>query len=135
MKNLRLPFSLLLFFLLGSCTGEVQSQAPFQNLDSPQFKQMMEEKEVVVLDVRTPGEAAGGVLENAVLIDISKPDFMQKVDQLDKSATYLVYCRSGNRSVTACNAMSNLGFKKLYNLKGGIIDWKRNQLPTTNLDN
>lgn len=135
MNKLLLSSFIFTLLSIGSCAPEGQAQAPFQNLNSTDFQTMMGNDDVVVLDVRTPGEAARGIIDNAVLIDISRPDFMQKVSQLDKSKTYLVYCRSGNRSVTACNAMSNQGFKKLYNLQRGILDWQRNQLPLSKYSN
>ncbi len=49
--------------------------------------------------------------------------FAQKVAALDKDKTYFVYCRSGNRSGNACEMMSKDGFKNLYNLSGGMMNW------------
>lgn len=70
----------------------------------------------VLLDVRTPAEFASGHLEGAINIDVQSPDFDQKVAQLDPSATYLVYCRSGNRSGAAIDRMEGLGFTDLTNI-------------------
>ncbi|MCB0662462.1 MAG: rhodanese-like domain-containing protein [Saprospiraceae bacterium] len=88
---------------------------------------MNTEKNVVVLDVRTPQETAQGVIKGAVEINLYDPEFEQKIQQLDKSKTYLVYCRSGKRSVSACNVMAKNGFSKLYNLKGGYNSWSSNR--------
>ena len=75
----------------------------------------------VLLDVRTPAEFASGHLEGAINIDVQSPDFDQQVAQLDPSATYLVYCRSGNRSGAAIDRMQGLGFSDLTNL-GSVAD-------------
>lgn len=83
----------------------------------------MKGKDVVVLDVRTPVEAAAGKIENAKVINVLAEDFEQNIKQLDRDKTYLVYCRSGRRSANACNIMANSGFKKLYNLEGGYNAW------------
>jgi rhodanese-related sulfurtransferase len=48
---------------------------------------------------------------------------MQKIENFDKSKMYLVYCRSGSRSVAACQILESVGIKNVYNLTGGITDW------------
>jgi rhodanese-related sulfurtransferase len=103
---------------------QVNAQSSYKNLDAGEFTQMMRSAEdVIVLDVRTPQETAAGVIEGAVEINLYDPEFEKKVSALDKSKTYLVYCRSGRRSVTACKVMAEKGFSKLYNLKGGYNVW------------
>ncbi|HMV13875.1 MAG: rhodanese-like domain-containing protein [Chitinophagales bacterium] len=77
----------------------------------------------VILDVRTAAEIADANIDGHIAIDIQQPGFMEKVAELDKSKTYFVYCRSGNRSGQACRYMSTQGFEKLYNLKGGMMAW------------
>ena len=77
-----------------------------------------------IIDVRTPEEFEAGYIENAILININGADFQDKISQLDKSKTYLVYCRSGNRSRRAVDAMQELGFKEVYNMLGGISQWE-----------
>ncbi len=83
----------------------------------------MPDPNVVILDVRTPAETAHGKIEGAIEIDYNSPDFALKVGGLDKSKTYLVYCRSGNRSGKACSMMQQQGFTRLYNLQGGMLAW------------
>lgn len=97
----------------------------YKNLKSDMFKKSMsEQKNVVLLDVRTPAEVAQGIIEGAIAIDFFANDFQAKISALDKDANYFVYCRSGNRSGQACQVMDQLGFKSLVNLEGGILDWK-----------
>lgn len=97
---------------------------PYKNVDASQFGQLMENSETVVLDIRTPGEIAQGKIAGAVEMDFYQPDFQEKIRQLDKSKTYLVYCRSGGRSRSACQMMQQEGFAKLYNLNGGYLEWE-----------
>ena len=122
-RNLLL-LSLLLTVVFSACQGQTQEQQePYADLDVEAFKAKMAGDDVVVLDVRTPGETAQGMIEGAIEIDVNAPDFTQKIAELDQDKTYLVYCRSGRRSVTACNAMSEAGFEHLYNLLGGYQAW------------
>ena len=78
----------------------------------------------VILDVRTQEEVDEGKIPNSLHIDIYKgPEFMDKINQLDKSKNYYVYCRAGSRSAQACTVMNQLGFENTYNLVGGISQW------------
>jgi|VirMetMinimDraft_7_1064189.scaffolds.fasta_scaffold212853_1 rhodanese-related sulfurtransferase len=97
----------------------------YKNLTAEPFKKSMSELEnTVLLDVRTPGEVAEGIIEGAIAIDFFANDFQTKISALDKDKNYFIYCRSGNRSGQACQMMDQLGFKSLVNLEGGILAWK-----------
>lgn len=78
----------------------------------------------VILDVRTPDEFNAGHLKNAANIDFRAEDFKQKLDTLDKTKTYLVYCRRGGRSASAIGMMNELQFKTLFHLFEGYDVWK-----------
>jgi len=78
---------------------------------------------VVILDIRTPAEFRAGHIAGAVMLDFYSSTFARDFKNLDRSKTYLVYCRSGNRSGQLMRAITNLGFKKVYNLESGIKDW------------
>ncbi len=87
--------------------------------------QLLEDDNSVVLDVRTEKEVSKGIIPNAIYIDIYKgQDFIDEIEKLDKTKSYYVYCRSGNRSGQACNIMNQLGFEHAYNLVGGIRKWR-----------
>lgn len=91
---------------------------------------LKEQPDIIPLDVRTPEEFGRGHIANAVLINFYDPDFDTQLAQLDRSATYLIYCHSGGRSGHTLGKMQALGFKApLYHLKDGIVDWQREQLP------
>jgi len=85
----------------------------------------------VIIDVRTPGEFAEGHIENAINIDFHSETFTDKLDNLDKNKTYLIYCRSGGRSGNALDIMAELNFREGYNMLDGITGWKTEGLPTT----
>ncbi|MBR9915289.1 MAG: rhodanese-like domain-containing protein [Algicola sp.] len=86
---------------------------------------LAEDHDAVVLDVRTSEEAALGIIPKALLIDIYKGQgFIYKLEELDKTKNYYVYCRSGARSAQACQIMNQLGFENTNNLIGGFIEWK-----------
>ncbi len=84
---------------------------------------------IAILDVRTAKEFADGHVAGAVNIDVNQADFAQKIDQLDRSKTYIVYCRSGRRSSKAVGIMASKGFKNLYNVSDGFVGWNKNGLP------
>lgn len=71
------------------------------------------ESGATVIDVRTPAEYDSGHVDGALNIDVQAPDFAEKVGELPKDETYVVYCRSGNRSAAAIDIMEDLGFTDL----------------------
>ncbi|NQZ74520.1 MAG: rhodanese-like domain-containing protein [Ekhidna sp.] len=95
----------------------------FQDITANEFAELKKAKNHVVLDVRSPGELAEGAIPGYKMINFFDFSFKSKISQLDKSKTYLVYCKSGNRSTRACKTMAKMGFENLYNLKGGIGAW------------
>jgi rhodanese-related sulfurtransferase len=87
-------------------------------------EELENDENAVILDVRTENEVRDGIIKNAIHIDIYKgQEFVNALQDLDKSKNYYVYCRSGNRSGQACAIMDQLGFANAYNLQGGILQW------------
>ena len=87
--------------------------------------QLAADDNAVVLDVRTDVEVEEGIIANAIHIDIYKgQEFINEIEELDKSKNYYVYCRSGNRSGQACAIMEQLGFENAFNLEGGMLEWE-----------
>jgi rhodanese-related sulfurtransferase len=84
---------------------------------------------LVVLDVRTPQEFADDRLRGAINLNVMAPDFEQQVGKLDRGKHYLVYCRTGNRSVRAVQTMTRLGFTKISHMNEGIVAWQAKRLP------
>lgn len=88
------------------------------------WSKLQEDENAVILDVRTEDEWNDGIIPNAINIDIYKGQgFIYKVEELDKSKNYYVYCKAGGRSAQACNIMNQMGFETTYNLMGGFSEW------------
>lgn len=85
-------------------------------------KKLDEDKEIILLDVRTPQEYKEKHIPNSILLplDTIKRDSEKKLT--NKEATIFVYCRSGGRSATAAATLASLGYTNVYNI-GGIISW------------
>ncbi|NPA34197.1 MAG: rhodanese-like domain-containing protein [Chlorobi bacterium] len=107
----------------------VQTKAPqaqeqvIENVTVEKFKELVENGACELIDVRTPKEYAEGHIKGAKNIDFYSPDFDKKISELPKDKVYCVYCRSGRRSLLSAQKMAQMGFKKIYNLQGGINAW------------
>lgn len=108
-----------------SCGGSGKS-----TLSPKEFSQKLNDtKEEILLDVRTPGEFGSGHLSGAVNIDWNSSDFQRKAAQLDKSKPLFVYCLSGGRSASAAAALREMGFSSVYEMQGGMMQWRAAGLP------
>jgi rhodanese-related sulfurtransferase len=93
------------------------------------IQQRARDAKFVILDVRTPEEFAQGRLPGAVNVNLMAPDFERRLGALDRGKTYLVYCRTGNRSTKAIQAMGPLGFRSVYHMSEGIVGWQKKGFP------
>lgn len=115
---------------LTSCQNKENSKSFVGKVTANEFEQKLNEsKNAQLIDVRTPGEYAEGHLQNANNIDYRGSDFDEQVEKLDKSKPVFVYCLSGGRSGNATEKMKSMGFKEIYDLKGGINAWKNADKP------
>lgn len=96
-----------------------------KNISKEEWKALLKTTEnKVILDVRTPQECAEGVQPNVIQLDfLSQASFLSGAQELDKTKTYFIYCRSGNRSAQACQALAFYGISNTYNLVGGMSSW------------
>lgn len=128
MKILVKSFAILLLFIFQSCTAPAQKQdgsvAPIE-VEVSEAAELIASDEVLLLDVRTPGEVNQGYIEGAKNINISDfEDFEAEVAQLDKNEPVMVYCKVGGRSHNAAVYLVEQGFAKIYDIKGGILAWE-----------
>ncbi len=84
----------------------------------------------VLLDVRTRQEFDAERIAGAVIVDYYSPSFRDRIAKLDRSKSYLVYCRTGNRTNGAVKVMRELGFPSVFVFPGGITQWKEAGFPT-----
>ncbi|WP_430400807.1 rhodanese-like domain-containing protein [Flavobacterium sp.] len=88
------------------------------------WSQFLTDVNGVILDVRTEDEVNRLKIPGSINIDIYKGQgFIYKLEELDKSKNYYVYCAAGARSANACGIMEQLGFENTYNLVGGFSQW------------
>ena len=79
----------------------------------------------LIIDVRTQDEFNDGHIENSLNFNIyDAVKFIEEISKLDKEASVHVYCKSGIRSLQACEIIKGMGFCKVFNLIGGITEWK-----------
>ena len=139
MKRSIIFIFLAAFLAIGwsSCGGtDTNADGVAKDVDTATFKKMMDEGQFTAIDVRAPKER----LSDNVFKDVNKPygyipntplninwkdgdAFKAGLAKLDKNKPYGVYCRSGHRSGNAMKMMHEMGFKKVYNLKGGMKGW------------
>jgi rhodanese-related sulfurtransferase len=94
----------------------------FTNVSVGELYQLMKDKKTELIDVRTQNEISQGIIGNPLLIELGV-GMRKKMAILDKSKKYIIYCRSGRRSVVASNIMLKMGFKDVNNLVGGYNAW------------
>ncbi len=81
-------------------------------------------EDAIIIDVRRENEYEIGHLPNSIHMDFFADDFLDKIENLEKEKDYLIYCRSGRRSIRVCTWMQNGGFdnQKVFNLDKGLGD-------------
>ncbi len=122
-----------LALLIALTTLPAVAGAAADGLSPRKFSAMLDSRrgdsDLQLLDIRTPGEFRQGHIPGAVLIDYYARDFVDRINALDRKKTYLVYCRSGNRSGRSLALFKRLGFAHVYHLETGLIGWSRENLP------
>ena len=93
-------------------------------LNTQTFKDAVENKKVQLIDVRTPGEFLSGHIKGAKNIDFFSGKFNVEFNKLNKEKPVYLYCRSGSRCRQTANKLSALGFKEIYDLQGGILNYR-----------
>lgn len=122
----------LLWISLYSCVqkkqnndaGEIVSTSNIELISPDDFNKI--DEETLLIDVRTPEEFASGHIKNAINIDFKNQKFKNRLEEIDTDQEVYIYCRSGGRSGRAAKMMQEMGFKKIYDLEGGILNWEKN---------
>lgn len=114
--------------LAGFCSTvcvQAQQNSAGKTVSQKKFQRLISKKNTVLLDVRTSDEYKAGHIPGSLQIDVLKvKDFKKQLATLDRTKTYLLYCRSGKRSKEGMLLMKESGFTKLYDLEGGFINWQ-----------
>ena len=117
---------LLTVSLAGCCSREedTKNTVSYQQITAEEAKSMMvEQPDAMILDVREQDEYDAGHIPGAVLLSVGTINEETAASVIpEKDTVVLVYCRSGNRSKTASQALADLGYTQIYEF-GGIKDW------------
>ena len=119
----RLTFLLLITLSCQQAFNQEQKEV-VTIIDIATFKETVIDKEVQLIDIRTPEEYANGYIDDAVNIPIAdKTQFITDFSKLDKEKPVYIYCYSGVRSHRAGKLLKELGFTAIYDFKGGWKVW------------
>lgn len=115
---------IIIMTLFGSIFGmNAQQDETIKVLDVQTFKDSITTKNVQLIDVRTPDEYNSGHIKNSKNIDFFSDTFNVEFEKLDKEKPVYIYCKSGNRSGQSAIKLSAMGFKEIYDLKGGFLNY------------
>lgn len=103
----------------------LQNTSIFKVVSSKEFKTLMSKKGAQLIDVRTPKEYNDGHIGTAKNIDFYGSTFKSQMEKLDRNKPVLLYCHSGGRSGQALTMLKSMGFKEVYDLKGGWSSWPK----------
>ena len=127
-KSIKIALILFLSILNINCSNSNQKNTQ-ENGRSITILSPIEFKEKslnqTIIDIRTPGEFRSGYIKGAKNINLFSKTFLDEIAKFDKNESIYIYCRSGNRTSSASKKISNLGFKQVYDLNGGIKNWTR----------
>jgi rhodanese-related sulfurtransferase len=105
-----------------------QVWAAEKNISAREARTLLDtNKNVYLLDVRTPQEYSQGRLAGSVLIPIG--EFERRIREVPKNKTIVVYCAVGSRSKPVAGFLAQQGYKDVYNMTDGIVGWYRNGFP------
>lgn len=96
----------------------MSSELPYREVAAPDYRSVVDATTQLV-DVRQPGEVAGGTLPGFANIPLGELE--RRIGELDANRRVVLLCRSGNRSGAAARFLASQGFEDLVNLSGGML--------------
>jgi rhodanese-related sulfurtransferase len=125
MKKLQILCCLFVAMIVStSCVDTKIEGVEVKLITAEEMQTILELEDVQLVDVRTPTEYEEIRIANSQNIDYMSPTFDDDVSKLDKNKPIIVYCKSGGRSAKCAKKLKEAGFKKIYDLEGGISKWK-----------
>ena len=112
------------FSLYTSCIDKKLEDNEAKLVTAEEMQSILELEDVQLVDVRTPKEYEEIHIVGSQNIDFMSPTFDEDILSLDKEKPVMLYCKSGRRSAICSKKMKDAGFKKIYDLEGGISKWK-----------
>lgn len=96
-----------------------------KNLEQGEFKFMLRKfRHARLIDVSTKMEFCELHIPGSTNYDVLSPKFTNRLEEMDKTRPYFLYCRNGKRGEAAMRLMEEMGFRRIYNLACGIESWK-----------
>ena len=121
--------SLIIFFF------SIYSYSQPYSINYNEYLELSKKNKFQLIDVRTYDEYNTNRLRNAINIDFYDSLFLKRFKKFNKEDNILLYCRSGRRSLIGAEILFKNGFKKIYDLKGGVISIDKSILDFNPLDN
>lgn len=127
-RNIFGIIGLTLFFLFTACK-DIGSAQEIEVISPQEVREAVYNSQThQLVDVRTLEEFNEGHLKSAQNICVTDNDFAENISKLDKDKPVYLYCRSGKRSAAAAKIMKDLGFKEIYDMDGGFMNWESQNL-------
>ncbi|WP_340066778.1 rhodanese-like domain-containing protein [Ascidiimonas aurantiaca] len=97
-----------------------------QVLPTEAYQKAIKDNQILLVDVRTPGEYRQGHIAKAINLNIfNRGAFKSHFEKIARNTPVYLYCRSGQRSQQAARLLAKMGFTQLFDLRGGYIAWQR----------
>lgn len=122
MKKLLLLAGLMIALMSYSCKSALKDG--IELVTPEEMRELAQLENIQLVDVRTPEEYKEAFIEGFQNIDYLSDSFSTDVEKLDKTKPVIVYCKSGRRSANCAEELREKGFVKVYDLDGGITQWK-----------
>ncbi len=119
-----LLYAALFSFTFLGCKQQTEGDSVVELITVEEMDSLLDMGKVKLIDVRTPAEYSEGYIEGAINIDFRNENFEELINKVDKSKPVAVYCGRGGRSGKCSAYMKKAGFTKIYDLDGGITEWK-----------
>jgi rhodanese-related sulfurtransferase len=127
----RIIISILFLVLVFSCKEAKNENVTLVTVE--EMQSILDLEDVQLIDVRTPEEFSEGFIKDAQNIDFFSDSFEEDILKLDKTKPVILYCKSGGRSAKCSEKLVEAGFIKIYDLQGGITQWKHKGLKVETL--
>ena len=124
MRRIAISISFVLITFLS-----IAQNATIKQVNPAKFQQLIKNPKGVLLDVRTQSEFGNGHIANSGQLNYYAFDFKKRLLLLPKNEPIYLYCNTGYRSEKAAEILVENGYKNVYNLEHGIMDWELKSLP------
>ena len=123
----------LIYFII-IISLSLHSQNEIKSIDFDKYSSLSKSIDFLIVDVRTPEEYKISRINNSININFYDEKFINMFKKIDYDKHVLIYCRSGRRSLEAAKILTDEGFGKIYDLKGGILALDKLNIDFSSLD-